>query len=340
MTTTGALSLPWPRRRALATTALVGAGCLGVGAPDAASAQPGWLPEREVRIVNGFAPGGSGDALCRLMAEALRPMFRQTVLVETRTGANGFLAAEAAARAAPDGHTVAMATMGMLTISPQLPGLRLPIAVETELTPIAALAGIPVALLAYPGAPFRDAPELIAYARAHPDGVAYASAGVGSSPHLAAALFAHLAGVRMVHVPYRGGAPAMLDLAAGRVQVMIGNLPEFLAAVQAGGVRAVAHGGDRAPSVLPGLPLISRFLPGYDASNWFSFVGPARLPPEVLAAWDVALRQALDEPTVRRRMAEQGMEPLDDTRERFAARIAADRRRWAEVIRTADIRAA
>jgi len=335
--TTAPLLSSRPTRRGLAAAMALAAAASGA-VP--ARAQPRrWVPEREVRIINGFAAGGAADALCRMLAEALRPIFGQTVVVETRTGANGFLAAEAAARAAPDGHAVALATMGMLTISPNLPGVRLPLAVETDLAPVAALAGIPVALMVYPNAPFRDVPELIAYARAHPDGVAYGSAGAGSSPHLAAAMFAHLADLRMVHVPYRGGAPAMVDLIAGRVQMMIGNLPEFLGAVRAGQLRAIAHGSDRPPAVLPDLPPISQFLPGYDASNWFGMVGSSRLPAEIVAAWNEALNQALQDETVRRRMAELGMEPLGGTAQAFGARIARERRRWAEVIRAANIRA-
>jgi tripartite-type tricarboxylate transporter receptor subunit TctC len=182
-------------------------------------------------------------------------------------------------------------------------------------------------------------PGLIAHARAHPEGIAYGSAGIGSSPHLAAALFEHLARVRFVHVPYRGGAPAMLDLAAGRVQMMIGNLPEFLGQVRAGGVRAIAHAGDRPASVLPELPLVCQFLPGYSAANWFGFVGSARLPAEIVAAWNAMLRQALADPTVRQRMAEQGMEALDTSVEQFTAQVATERRRWGEVIRAANIRA-
>jgi tripartite-type tricarboxylate transporter receptor subunit TctC len=303
-----------------------------------ARAQGAWKPSREVRILCGFAPGGAGDLLCRLMADALRVQWGQAVIVETRSGAGGIISAEACARAAPDGHTVVLATMAMLTVSPQLPGVTMPINMETELTPIASLAGIYKILVSYPQAPFRDVPGLIAHARAHPQAVAYGSAGVGSSPHLAAELFARQAGVELTHVPYRGGAPAITDLVAGRIGFMIGNMPEFLGQIRGGGLRAIAFGGSTAAPALPDLPLIKQWLPGYDVSNWFGFCGPGRLPPEILAAWNAALQAALADPPTRARMVEAGMEIMGGPVASFTNLIAADRQRWGGVIQAAGIR--
>jgi tripartite-type tricarboxylate transporter receptor subunit TctC len=321
-------------RRAL----LAGAGGL-LAAGTQAAAQPAWKPSRDVRILCGFAPGGAGDLLCRLMADALRPQWGQTVVVETRSGAGGMISAEACARAAPDGHTVVMATMGMLTVSPQLPGMNLPISVERDLTPLADLAGIYTVLVAHPGAPFRDVPGLIAHARANPGAIAYGSAGVGSSPHLAAELLARTAKVEFTHVPYRGGAPAMNDLVAGRVQFMIGNMPEFLGQIRSGALRAIAFGGNRAAPELPDVPLIKQWLPEYEVSNWFSFCGPGGMAPELQQAWNAALLEGLRNPQIRARMTESGMEILGGTIAEFQARIAADRQRWGAVIREAGISA-
>jgi len=323
-----------PSRRAF----LRSAAALACVAPPLA-AQPVWRPSREVRILCGFAPGGAGDLLCRLMADALRPHWGQPVVVETRSGAGGMISAEACARAAPDGHTVVLATMAMLTVSPQLPGLSLPVRVETDLTPITSLAGIYKILVAYPDAPFRDVPGLIAHARANPQAIAYGSAGPGSSPHLAAELFARMAGVEFTHVPYRGGAPAMVDLAAGRVQFMIGNMPEFLGQIRGGALRAIAFGGSGPAPALPDLPLIRQWLPEYDVSNWFGFCGPGGMPAEILDAWNAALRRALAEEATRTRMVEAGMEILGSPVAEFQAMIARDRQRWGEVIRAAGIRA-
>ncbi|MBU8546976.1 MULTISPECIES: Bug family tripartite tricarboxylate transporter substrate binding protein [Roseomonadaceae] len=319
------------RRTLLASAALLAA------AP--AAAQPAWKPSRDVRIICGFAPGGAGDMICRLAADSLRAQWGQSVIVETRSGAGGMISAEVCARAAPDGHTAVLATMGMLTISPNLPGMTLPIAVERDLTPIAAVAGIYKILIAYPEAPFRTVPELIARAKANPGAIAYGSSGVGSSPHLAAELFARMAGVAFTHVPYRGGAPAMTDLMAGRIAFMIGNMPDFLPQIRAGALRGVAFGGGSAAPDLPDLPLIKHWLPDYDVSNWFGFCGPGGLPPQILTAWNVALQQALADPQVRARMTASGIQILGGPVSEFQARIARDGQRWSEVIRAADIRA-
>ncbi|HUN70239.1 MAG TPA: tripartite tricarboxylate transporter substrate binding protein [Burkholderiales bacterium] len=316
-----------------------GALALGAGLPRLGAAQAAWKPVRDVRIMNGFAAGGSGELVCRIAAEALRPLLGQNVIVETQAGANGFIAAQTVARAAPDGHTVGMATMSMLTIAPQLPGVTLQINVETDLTPIANLAGIYSLLVVSPDAPFRTVPELIAYAKAKPGAVSYASAGVGSAPHLAAELFRSQAGIDILHVPYKGGAPAMLDVAAGRVQMMFGNLSDFLGQVKAGKLRGVAFGGDRAAPVLPDLPLIKQWLPNYSVSNWFSIVGPGHLPANITAAWNAALQKGLADPAMQSRLADLGAEVLVGSTERFQAEIAAYRANWAGVIRSAGIRA-
>ena len=316
-----------------------GALALGASLPRLGAAQAAWKPVRDVRIMNGFAAGGSGELVCRIAAEALRPLFGQNVIVETQAGANGFIAAQTVARAAPDGHTVGMATMSMLTIAPQLPGVTLQINVETDLTPIANLAGIYSLLVVSPDAPFRTVPELIAYAKARPGAVSYASAGVGSAPHLAAELFRSQAGIDILHVPYKGGAPAMLDVAAGRVQMMFGNLSDFLGQVKAGKLRGVAFGGDRAAPVLPDLPLIKQWLPNYSVSNWFSIVGPGHLPANITAAWNAALQKGLADPAMQSRLADLGAEVLVGSTERFQAEIAAYRTNWAGVIRSAGIRA-
>ena len=312
---------------------------IAAGLPRFALAQAGWKPTRDVRVINGFAAGGSADLVCRILAEALRPQFGQNVIVDTQAGANGFIAAQTVARAAPDGHTVGLATMGMLTISPQLPGVKLPIVVDTDLTPIANVAGIYKLLVVHPNAPFRTVPELIASAKANPGAISYASAGIGSSPHLAAELFRSEAGIDIVHVPYKGGAPAMIDVAAGRVQMMIANLSDVIGQVKAGKLRGIAFGGDRASPALADLPLIKQWLPKYSVSNWFGIVGPGHLPANITAAWNAALQKAASEPSVQARLADLGAEVLAGSTERFNAEIADYRANWTRVIRSAGIRA-
>ena len=316
-----------------------GAASVAAALPSISRAQEGWKPSREVRILCGFAAGGSGDFVCRVLADALRPIFGQNVIVETQPGANGFIAAQGVARSAPDGHTVGLATMGMLTISPQLPGFKMPLDADKDLTPLANVAGIYKLLIAAPDAPFKTVPELIAYAKANPGKVTYATSGIGSSPHLAAEFFRSQAGIEIVHVPYKGGAPAIVDMAAGRVHMMIGNMTDFLGQVRAGKLRGIAFGGDKASPALPDLPLIKQWLPKYSVTNWFGICGPGAMPANIAQAWNAALNRAIAEATAQARLIEHGAEILGGSLERFRGEIATYRANWGNVIRAANIRA-
>jgi tripartite-type tricarboxylate transporter receptor subunit TctC len=297
------------------------------------------FPSRDIRFLCGFAPGGTCDLLTRMLAEQLSPIFRVNVVAENRTGASGMIAADTVAKAAPDGHTVVLATMAMHTILPEMPGVRMPFDVVQDLTPIANVANIYNVLVANPNGPFRDIPGLIAYAKANPGKLTYASAGNGSSQHLSAELFMRQAGIQLLHVPYRGGAPAIIDIVAGRTDMMFGNLPEFMGQIRDGGLRAVAFGAPAASPLLPQLPMISATLPGFTIRNWFGVAGPGRLPKPILDRWVAALRQVAADPGFQRRMAENGMEIIVDDPDSFAATIQADRQRWGAVIREANIRA-
>ncbi|MBX9700034.1 MAG: tripartite tricarboxylate transporter substrate binding protein, partial [Acetobacteraceae bacterium] len=184
------------------------------------------FPARDIRFVCGFAPGGTCDLLSRFMAEHLAPIFGQRVVVENRTGASGNIAADLVAKSPPDGHTVLLATMALYTVMPQMPGMNLPFDVDRDLTPISNLANITNVLVVAPQGgqlgPIRSVPQLIELARARPGGLTYASAGNGGSQHLAAEMFKRMAGVDLLHVPYRGGAPAIVDITAGRTDLMFG----------------------------------------------------------------------------------------------------------------------
>jgi tripartite-type tricarboxylate transporter receptor subunit TctC len=310
---------------------------LTAGLPDLTAAQSGWAPAREVRLLNGFPVGGSADVLCRILAEALRPIFGQTVIVDSKTGANGFIAAEIVARAPPDGHTVCFVTMGMLTIAPQMPGFSLPIN-PSDLTPIANIGGIPSILVAYPEAPFRTVPELIAYAKANPGKVAYASSGPGSVTHLSSELFRTMAGIEILNVPYRGGGPAIIDLISGRVQMMIGNMPDFVSQIKGGKLRALAFGGSRPAPQFPDLPLIKQWLPDFDVDSWFGLTGPPGLPAPIQTAWNTALQRVYADPAVQRLLSDNGFQIMIGPVERFKSEIAASTKRWGEVIRSANIK--
>lgn len=297
-----------------------------------------WKPDRDVRIINGFAAGGAGDVLCRIIADGLKPIFGKPVIVETRSGANGFIAAEATAKADPDGLTMTLVTMSMLTVAPQLPGNTLPIDPARDLTLVAALADIAVVAAASPDAPFNSPDELLAYAKAHPGAISYGSSGRGSAPHLAAELFNSLAGTEMVHVPYRGGGPAIIDLMAGRIQLMIGNLPDFLATLKAGKIKPIGNAGATAVPDFPNLPTIAASLPGYTVQNWFGFAGPKGLSDGIVKAWSDAIVTVLNDPATRSRLKQLALEPLSGRSDELKTLRDDDFKRWGDVIRKANIR--
>jgi tripartite-type tricarboxylate transporter receptor subunit TctC len=297
------------------------------------------FPSRDIRLLCGFAPGGTCDLLSRIVAEHLTPILGQRVVVENRTGASGNIAADVVAKAPPDGHTVLLATMALYTVMPQMPGMRLPFDVDRDLTPITNIANITNVLVVSPRGDIRSVPQLIEMAKARPGVLTYASAGNGGSQHLAAEYFKRLTGTDILHVPYRGGAPAIVDIAAGRTDMMFGNLPEFLGQIREGGLRAIAFGAPRPSPLFPDLPLISATIPGFEIPNWFGVAGPGGMPKPVLDRWVAAMRKVNEEFLFQRRLTENGMESLIDGPDAFRAAIERDRQRWGEVIRAANIRA-
>jgi tripartite-type tricarboxylate transporter receptor subunit TctC len=297
------------------------------------------FPSKDIRFLCGFAPGGTCDLLSRILAEHLSPVLGQRVVVENRTGASGNIAADAVAKSPPDGHTVLLATMALYTVMPQMPGMRLPFDVDHDLTPISNVANIYNVLVVSPQGPIQSAQQLIDLARANPGKLTYASAGNGGSQHLAAEYFKRLAGVDLLHVAYRGGAPAIVDIAAGRTDMMFGNLPEFLGQIRDGGLRAVAFGAPNPSPLMPDVPLISATVPGFTVRNWFGVAGPGGMPKPVLDRWLTALQRVNADPVFQRRLAENGMESLIGDPNSFRSTIQEDRRRWGEVIRAANIRA-
>ena len=318
----------------LRTLAGVAALALAVAAPVHAQQLKG-----DVRFYNGFPPGGTSDLLGRMLADALGPIVGQKVIVENRTGASGFIAAEATARAPADGHTIFLAPMGLMTISPQMPGQKLPIDVDKELAPIVNVGGVYNVLVANPNGPFKTIPELIAYAKKNPGRLTYASSGNGTSQHLSAELFKTLTGTFIVHIPYRGGAPAIVDIVAGRTDMMFGNMPEFLGQIRGGGLRAVAFGAPKASPVLPDVPLVSATVPDFKITNWFGVVGGGGLSAEWVGFWNKAIATVAKQPAFVQRMTENGMDIMVGPPEEFRATIAADKKRWGDVIKAAGIRA-
>src|SRR5882672_5844674 len=305
-----------------------GAAALGLGNSSA------WAQAKisgDVRFFCGFAPGGTADLLCRILADALKPEIGQNVIVETKTGVSGFIANESVANAAPDGRTVGLAAMAAMCVSPVMPGQKLPINVDTDLTPIASVAGVYNILVFGKHLKFRTVPELIEEAKKNPGKYSYASAGNGTSQHLAGELFKKMAGVNLLHVPYRGGAPAIQDMIAGNCDMMFGNMSEFLG--------QIAFGSPHVSPLFPNLPLISQYLPGFVVVNWFAVFGSKGLSADLIGVWNKALRAAVAKPDVQKRFVENGMDTVIGSPEELKATIFADRKKWSDVIQAAGIRA-
>ncbi|MBD0273244.1 MAG: tripartite tricarboxylate transporter substrate binding protein, partial [Acetobacteraceae bacterium] len=298
-----------------------------------------WAPDRPARILVGFAAGGTGDLVARTAAELAAPRFGQPVVVENRAGANGMIAAEAAARAAPDGLAVLVCPTGNMTILPELPGARLPVDVRSELAPIANVALSTYGMVVGAAAPWRSAAEFIAAAKARPGALSFASVGTGSAQHLAGERLRRAAGIDLLHVAYRGASLAVVDLIARRADAMVTNLGDVARQVNGGELRLLALGDPDGHPLFPDAPKLGDTLPGFEVTSWLGICGPRGMPPETVAAWSRAVLDGLAEPGVTRRFAENGLRPLPEGPDDFAARMARDRVTWGEVIRAAGIKA-
>ncbi len=303
---------------------------------DQAEAQ--WKPKQSVRIMVGYPAGGSADLLCRLVAVALEPVFGQSVIVENNTGALGFIAAEQAARAKPDGHTAVFMTMSMLTVAPYLPGNVVPIDVDKALTPIGVLADIPMIMVTYQNAPFNTVAELIALAKANPGKMTFASGGIGSIAHIGGEFINLVAGTRLVHVPYRGGPPATADLMAGRVDIQMGPVPDFVSGIAAKKLKPIALASPQPVALFPGLPYIKDTVPGFLAQNWYGLMAPAGLDSQAQRGWNDALANVLTNPAVRKALDERGFVPMTGQVAEMIALTKDGRGRWPKVIQDAKIK--
>jgi len=292
-----------------------------------------------IRILVGFAPGGAVDQTVRIAADAIARRGGPPIIAETRSGALGFLAAQAVARAAPDGLLLGTAIMGMLSVAPAVPGSLIPIDVDRDLTPVCNLTGTPMVLIVPGSSPDRSVADLVARARARPGELSYASTGNGSTNQLAAEHFAAEAGLRFIHVAYRGGAPAALDVAAGRIDLMFANIAEVVELMRGGQLRGLALAATRPTALAPDLPLLTREYPVLDMGNWFGLVGPAGMAPERVQQLGRLFTEALADPATQPVLDARGLVALPEIGPQFTARILADRARWARVAAASNIRA-
>lgn len=294
------------------------------------------FPARPLRILVPFAAGGFTDILARFIGERLSAALGQAVVIDNRPGAGGTIAAEMVARATPDGHTLLLASVAVFAINPALyPSL--PYAPE-ELGLLGVVATQPNILLANPATGIGSVPDLVARARAQPGAIAYASNGNGSVTHLTAAMLAAEAGIELLHVPYRGSAPGLVDLVAGRVQVMFDGAGTALPQVQGGQARAIGLSWNRRLAELPDVPAIAETLPGFDMSSWFALATASASPAPARARLRAELAAVLASEAYARLLRERAAEPMDVAPEAFPAFLAAERTRWAEAVRRSGAR--
>lgn len=295
------------------------------------------FPEKPLRIVSGYAAGGASDLISRFIAEAVAPILGQRVVVENRTGVNGVIGAEAVARGTPDGHTVFQCPMSTLSITPQLIGVNVPLDPGVELVPIANMALSSYGLVVASASPYRNLADILAAARAKPGQITFGSPGPGSAQHLSGEMLKRLGKVDMQHVPYRGASLAIIDIIGGRIDFMISNLGDVAKQVQSGQLRLLAQGDGNRSAAFPDLPRIADTVPGFEVIGWFGLCGPKGMPAEALARWDEAVRKALQDPAVLKRLSDGGFTPLYEGPAAFARRLEADRRRWKEVIQAGNV---
>jgi len=288
-------------------------------------------PARQVRLVIGYTPGGSADLTGRLIGQWLSEKLGQSFIIENRPGGGTNIATEAVLRAAPDGYTLLLVAPANAINATLYEKLNFDFVKEVE--PIAALIRFPNVVVVHPSLPVKSIPELIAYAKANPGKLNMASSGNGSTIQMSGELFKMLTGVNMVHVPYRGGAPALTDLLAGQVHVMFDNLPTCAEHVKSGKLRGLAVTSTTRSDVLPDLPPLADFLPGYEASAWYGIGAPKGTPAEVVERLNKAVNEILADPKVKAKFAEYGAMLIPGSAADFGKLLADETEKWGKVVK-------
>jgi tripartite-type tricarboxylate transporter receptor subunit TctC len=294
-------------------------------------------PSRPVHLIIGYLPGGSADMTARLFGQWLSDRLGQQIVVESRAGASTNIATEAVVRAAPDGYTLLLASPANATNAALYEKLNFDFL--RDIDPVAGLIRFPDVVDVNLALPVRTIPELIAYAKANPGALNFGSSGVGSTLHVAGELFKMMAGVNIVHVPYRGGAPAMIDLIGGRVQVMFDNVPTSVEFIRSGKIRPLAVTSAARIELFPDLPTVADYVPGYEASAWYGIGAPKGTPAEIVEKLSREVNAILAEPATKARLAELGASLLPGSPADFGKLVADETEKWGKVIRFAGIKA-
>jgi tripartite-type tricarboxylate transporter receptor subunit TctC len=305
----------------------------------AGQAQSARYPERPVKILVGFAAGGGTDVAARILAQKLSETLGQSVLVENRPGASGMIATEAVAKSAADGYTLMMGSQTTLAVAPAL-YRKFGIDAARDFAGVAMAGVSPLVLVVHAAVPARSVQELIALAKSRPGTINFGSGGLGTTPHMAGELFSIQAGVKMVHVAYRGEAPAINDLLGGQLHLIFANLSAVIGNVKAGSLRALAVTSAQRAATAPDIPTVAEAaLPGFDAATWFAVVAPAGTAREIVRRINSDMTRLVAEPEVRQRFADLGMSVTGGTPEALDAYIKSEIGKWSKVIEDADIRA-
>ncbi|MCA3072560.1 MAG: tripartite tricarboxylate transporter substrate binding protein [Rhodocyclaceae bacterium] len=320
-----------------AWTGLLVSGIVLVAWSSAVHTADGW-PSRPVRLIVPFPPGGANDIVARLVAGRLQERWGTPVVIDNRAGAGGNIGTELGARANPDGYTLLVGSGSTLGSNASLYA-KLPFDVLKDFAPISLIAAAPFVLVAHPSLPARTLPELVALAKASPGRITYSSFGEGSSAHLVGELFQSLAGVKMIHVPYKGGSPAMTAVVGGEVQATVANLSVALPYIRGGKVNAIGVTTARRAAALPEAPTIAEAgLPGFEASAWVGLVAPVGTRPAMVQRFNADTHAAVQHPDTQKQLEVRGLEPMLSTPAEFARYLAEEVKRWDGVVRSAGIR--
>jgi tripartite-type tricarboxylate transporter receptor subunit TctC len=296
------------------------------------------FPAKPVRIIVAFPPGGGVDIVARAVGPKLTEIWRQQVIVDNRAGASGMIGTEFAARAAPDGHTIFIGTLGNLAVNPHL-FPKMAVDPLRDFVPVTLLVAVHFVMVAHPSLPARNVKEVIALARARPGQINYSSSGAGGAPHLGGELFKVMAKVDLVHVPYKGSGPSFQDLLGGHVSMTFDSLVQSLPYIKSGKLKALAVLGKMRSPLLPEVPTVAETVPGYDLTNWFGLVAPAATPREIIAKLNEDWAKVLLNPEVRTKLSGMGADVVGNKPEEFGAFMKAETAKWAKLVKEAHIRA-
>jgi tripartite-type tricarboxylate transporter receptor subunit TctC len=300
------------------------------------AAQPENYPNRPVRLIVPFAPGGPTDTVARVMGEQLQRQWKQPVVIDYKPGAGTVVGTQLVARAPADGYTLGMA-ISALMINPALRS-DLPYDTVREVAAVSLIGQAHFGLFAHPSTPFSSVAELIAYARSRPDALSYATPGTGTGTHLAGEMLSHLAGIKMLHVPYKGSAPAQVDVAGGRVPLLFDVLFSAMPMVRDGRLKVLALASPQRARSAPEIALIAETLPGFSAMSLIGIIGPAGMPTALLDRISADLGEAVRAPAVTERMNQLGMEPVGSTHAEYSRIVREEIGKWTQVVKTAQIK--